>query len=186
MTKMNTSNIYNKKNDLFKLIMQNIDCPMWIMNTINMDGLKICPIVCELPKDELLSKLHSTNQFGDAIVKQIIAVLHQLQGNSIDGITLVDFKPILDNDYDMFIIMFQKNFMLSTQTVVLATKQLDKQVLKKYNNNMTTARIFKDAIPTSKLDLKILSNNTAINIAYFGKLKINPEDVSEMKGKIMH
>ena len=149
--------------------MQSIHTPTLIMKHIEDKGLKICPVICEMPEDDVLLKIQSDGKFNEVIVKQLISVIYSLQGTPLSGShEVVGIKPILDKDYDLYLIMFRKDFIKSTQTVVLATKQLDKDIISKYNNHIITNQLFSLAHPVFKLDLRIMYNNTTVSFAYFG------------------
>ncbi len=163
-----------------------MECPTWIMKTIiTEDKLKICPIICEIPKSDLMTKLHISGQFNQAIVRQMIMIIGQLRGNHPSGsICQVDFKPILEDNYDLILLMFQKKFCFSTQTVVLATKVLDKEIIKKYNNNLITKSLFKKSESNIKLDIRTITNNSLISLAYLGKLKEKEGELKALKSRI--
>ncbi len=167
--------------------MQSIKTPTWIMKHINDNGLKICPIICEMPESEMLQKLQDQGKFNEAIIKQMVKIIYSLQGNSFPGIEAYSFEPFLEKDYDLFLIMFQKDFSRSTQTVVLATKKLNKEVLTKYNDRSFSGQLLKTSEPYIKLDLEFMYNETTITLAYFGKQEHSDEsdwDMEIIKKKI--
>ncbi len=80
--------------------------------------------------------------------------------------------------------MFQKKFCFCTQTVVLATKVLDKEIIKKYNNNLITKSLFKKSESNIKLDIRTITNNSLISLAYLGKLKEKEGELKALKSRI--
>ena len=149
--------------------MSDISCPTWILEPYTHSGLKICPIICQLPNSTVLRDIQLKGQFNEVIVKQMINVLYQFQGRPLPGSPLVaKFKPFMDSDYDIFIVMFQKDFIQSSQTVVLATRRIDKDLLAKFNNNKVNGAILKMQDPAFLVSLKVLTTAGALMMGYFG------------------
>ena len=162
--------------------MADISCPTWILKSYTHSGLKICPIICQLPNSTTLRNIQLKGQFNEIIVKQMINVLYQFQGRPLpESPAIAKFKPFMDSDYDVFIIMFQKDFIQSCQTVVLATKHIDKDLIDKFNNNKVNSAILKMQDPAFLVSLKIMLTGGALMMCYFGHSPDPSPEIDQFK-----
>lgn len=186
LEKLKTFHIHNVTSTVTKTLMQEtkIETPMWELDDIQDSGLNILPLICELPSDPLFSKLEFTGQFNDAIINQLVNLIRQLQGHMPSGgLMKMDFKATLKDDYDMILIMLQKDYSCSTRTLALALNDKGNEDISKYDNEYT-AKFYKNGTISQKHDVSLDLRDGVIRFAYFGKKNITDDDTTRLKKKI--
>jgi len=161
-----------------------IETPMWELNDIHNDSLKILPLICELPYNELFSRLEFSGTFNDAIINQLVTLIRQLQGHTPSGgIAKIDFKATLNDDYDIILIMLQKHYSGSTRTLALALNEKGNDDISKYDNEYT-AKFYKNGNISKKHNVSLNLTKKVIRFAYFGPDKVTEKDIARLKSKI--
>jgi hypothetical protein len=164
----------------------NINTPLWIFDSVSIDELKILPVICELPNNPLFGQLEVINEFNAAITNQLIEILKTLQGNLPKG-TLIknDFESVLDNDHDVILLMFQKEYKRTTQTTTVALNNtVDSKLLSKYNEKYT-ADIYRNGKIYKKFNVTLLIDDRNLRYAYYGTSEVTPVDIERLQKKIM-
>ena len=161
-----------------------LETPIWVLDDINNDNLKILPLICELPTNELFSRLEFSGTFNDAIINQLVGLIRQLQGHiPYGGIQKVDFKPTINDNYDVILLMLQKHYSGSTRTLALALNDKGNNDIEKYDNTYT-AKFYKEGTLSNKHNVSLNLTDGVIRFAYFGSSNATNEDFTRLKAKI--
>lgn len=163
---------------------QDINTPLWILESVKIDGLVVLPIVCELPNETLFRYLEIKGEFDNAITLQLINLVKQLQGDlSVNGLVRCDFEPVIDKECDVILLMFHKAYSYSTRTIVRPMNVSVNDKISHYDN-VFTAKYFKEGKIIKKLDTCLSMKDGRIFFLYNNEGSVSEDDVTRIKSKI--
>jgi hypothetical protein len=165
--------------------MRTLKTPLLVQKPIYDNGLKICPIVCLLPNDKLFLQLELNNEFVDGITRQLMGIALQLQGR-IQQSTLqkIGMDAILDKDYDIMLLHYQKAYKCSTETTAVGITEKAGNVINNYNDHKKTNKMIKDGTFDISLDVQLHIEDNLINFAYYGAQPFDEKETEIIKSRI--
>jgi hypothetical protein len=168
--------------------MKIVEAPLWVYDTILENNKKILCIICELPNEELLKLIDLSGKFKEGILNQVVQIIDYLQGESTNGIILVDdnktTNKYITNDEDILFLMFQKHYSHTTQTIALIK---DPNITNVININNDTERFFKDGVPKKKYNQRMSINDNILNCILGNPIyvDVSHNDECKIKAKIL-
>ncbi len=176
-----------------------LDAPLWMLEPITRHGIKILPLIVELPDHDMLRIVDATGKFNEAIVRQLFPIVQVMRGEPapegfLVSVDILDKEPPLKADgIDVVIIHFQKHYMGSTRNVPLIYDQekCTERAKSLLNDREKTNDFFKFGTFVGKIKLQVtMSRNElgrSIYLSFFEvehKKEFTKEEVSRVKSII--
>ena len=153
------------------------DAPLWFLESITLDEIRISLAICELPNNILLHQIDHLGNFRPAVINQIMPIVNTLlKGVSKNKLMMANLdntkflKKIKSNsDEEILLILFQKHYKGSTQTsCVVINSELVKskpKLIQKLHDCNITNKYFKGGKVVIKYDMKMYINGNGL---FFG------------------
>ena len=150
---------------------ETLDTPMYVMDTINHEGIKLKVIVVELPVHEFLAQLDMFGHFQPAIFNQIY--------DTIIGLNNLTNNNKLVKDYDYILLSFIKHYNMATRNIFVKDNLSDDdpELIEKYMDTLKTNNIIKNMKPIEKYKILAFINSEEGAIVFASSDKDN--DVSK-------
>ncbi len=177
-----------------------LDAPLWMLEPITRCGIKILPLIVELPNHDMLRTVDSVpGEFDQAIVRQLIPIVQVMRGRPppkgfLTSVDILDKEPPLKADgIDVVMIQFQKHYANSTKNVTLIDdrEMYTEQLRWLLDDRKKTNVFFKSGTFVGKIDLRItmirdeLGRNIYLSFYEFElKKEFTEEEVSRVKSII--
>jgi hypothetical protein len=172
-----------------------IDTPLYIFNSIEVNGINVLLIVCELPNHELFYEIDiEQDVFYDAIIDQLEPIIDTLKGNILkDSIILhndtsnTDVLSSIDNTDDVMLLMFVKHYLQTTKTYSFIYNTEYSDFAEFFSKSSNTNKYFRKAVFTKKFDIKLTIQTSLIQFECFGNegtTDISKSEIKSIKQKI--
>lgn len=168
-----------------------IETPLWILEQIDDQDLKIGLVIVELPEHKTLEYIDLNGHFQPAILNQLLQVLMMMRGEPMNGALMnaeaISKFPEFQVGEDLILLQFQKHYFGSTQTACIPLSKIAEEKAYIFSDHMMTNQYFQEANFLLKYNLNIIlePNNIAFSLNGFGDSDIEETEVAKVKATIL-
>jgi hypothetical protein len=171
-----------------------VDTPIYVMEMINDNGIKILPVICVLPDRNIFKVIDENGEFYPAIFQQIHPIINAIKGNiSVNTIINTDvldengdISCNIPNDEDVLLVLFIKDYRGSTQTFPGFSNDIVENDERFIDCNITN-QYFKNATFLRMFNVQFMFNDNLIQFGLYnheGTTDVDPEIINKIKNRI--